>query len=101
VRGVYAVLGARTGDFLVDVCAFLVPLQEAERRRGWPARSGKLVLGLALGQLAAHYGIAVEARGPERGRRGGGWRAEAPPASLAEVIAGRGTTPQGCGARRS
>lgn len=66
VRVVFAALGPETGNFLLDVCGFLTPLGEAERRRGWPARSGKLVLRLALTQLAAHYGIAGEARGPHR-----------------------------------
>lgn len=61
VRAVYRLLGRDMADFLMDVCAFLTPLAEAERRRGWPARSGKLVLRLALTQLAGHYGIATQA----------------------------------------
>lgn len=60
VRTVYRLLGRDMADFLMDVCAFLMPLTEAERRRGWPARSGKLVLRLALTQLAVHYGIATQ-----------------------------------------
>lgn len=66
VRSVFAALGPETGNFLFDVCGFLTPLGEAERQRRWPARSGKLVLRLALTQLAAHYGIAGEAHGPGR-----------------------------------
>lgn len=60
VRAVYRLLGRDMADFLMDVCAFLMPLTDAERRRGWPARSGKLVLRLALTQLAGHYGIATQ-----------------------------------------
>jgi hypothetical protein len=32
-----------------------MPLQQAEMQRSWPARSGKLLLKLALAQLASHY----------------------------------------------
>lgn len=101
VRAVYRVLGARTGDFLIDVCAFHVPLQEAERRRGWPARSGKLVLQLALGQLAAHYGIELAARGPDRSRRLRVWQAEDPPGSITQIVARLPDRPQDCDAHRS
>jgi hypothetical protein len=66
VRAVFRLLGSETGHFVLDVCGFLVPLQEAETRRSWPARSGKLVLRLALGRLADHYGLANAATGPER-----------------------------------
>ena len=63
VRAAYQVLGGDMGNFVLDVCGFLAPLQDAENRRSWPARSGKLVLRLALTQLAAHYGIQTEATG--------------------------------------
>ncbi len=66
VRAAYRMLGSDMGNFVLDTCAFLAPLQEAEHRRSWPARSGKLVLKLALTQLAAHYGIETEARGRPR-----------------------------------
>jgi hypothetical protein len=67
VREAYRALGPDMGNFVLDVCGFLAPLQEAEARRSWPARSGKLVLRLALSRLADHYGIEGQARGRPRG----------------------------------
>ncbi len=68
VRAAFRRLGSGMGHFVLDTCGFLVPLQDAEARRGWPARSGKLVLRLALDQLAEHYGLGQMAVGPARGR---------------------------------
>lgn len=68
VRAAFRVLGSDMAHFVLDVCAFLVPLQEAEARRCWPSRSGKLVLRMALKQLAAHYGLNASATGPATGR---------------------------------
>jgi hypothetical protein len=33
-------------------------MRDAERALGWPARAGKLVLGLALDRLARYYRIS-------------------------------------------
>lgn len=52
------VLGPGLSDAAVRICCFLEGLEATERRMGWSARSGKVVLKLALQRLVDHYGLA-------------------------------------------
>lgn len=59
VRAVAAV-GPELAGILVDVCCHLQGLEDAEKNEGWPQRSGKVILQLALTKLARHYGLVSE-----------------------------------------
>ena len=50
-------LGPGLADIAFRVCCFLDGLEKAEKRLGWSARSGKVVLRIALQRLAQHYGL--------------------------------------------
>jgi len=52
-------LGPGLADAALRVCCFLEGLEACERRMGWSARSGKVVLKIALHRLTEHYGMAV------------------------------------------
>ncbi|MEE9388427.1 MAG: DUF6456 domain-containing protein [Paracoccaceae bacterium] len=48
-------LGPGLGDVALRVCCMLEGLETAEKRMGWSARSGKVVLRIALLRLKQHY----------------------------------------------
>lgn len=55
VAGALRELGPGMGDIVLRVCCFLEGKEMTERRLGWSARSGKIVLRLALMRLDRHY----------------------------------------------
>ncbi|THD83055.1 helix-turn-helix domain-containing protein [Aliigemmobacter aestuarii] len=57
-------LGPGLGDVALRVCCFLEGVETAERRMGWAARSGKIVLRIALQRLRRHYDETYGRSGP-------------------------------------
>lgn len=48
-------LGPGLSDVVLRVCCFLEGMESAEKRLGWSARSGKIVLKIGLQRLLRHY----------------------------------------------
>lgn len=48
-------LGPGLGDVVLRCCCYLEGMETAEKRMGWSARSGKIVLRIALQRLKRHY----------------------------------------------
>ncbi len=57
-------LGAGLADVALRCCCFLEGLERTEKRLGWSARSGKIVLRIALTRLSEHYGSQKGGSGP-------------------------------------
>lgn len=57
-------LGPGLGDVCLRCCCFLEGLEVAEKRMGWAARSGKIVLRIALMRLRRHYDETYGRSGP-------------------------------------
>ena len=68
-------VGPEFAGLLLDVCCFLKGLETVERERGWPPRTARIVLTLALDRLVRLYGFKGEARGPTHARTRS-WQAE-------------------------
>ena len=57
-------LGPGLGDVALRVCCFLEGIEAAEQHMGWAARSGKIVLRIALMRLRRHYEETYGKSGP-------------------------------------
>lgn len=66
VRLALEACGPEFAGVLLDVCCFLQGIEDVERARGWPSRSGKVVLQLALDRLARHYGMSRKHKGDRK-----------------------------------
>lgn len=75
VNRALSAVGPELANVLVDVCCHLKGLEQLEKESGWPQRSGKIVLRVALSALARHYGIGAGrdrvSEGPARVRHWG------------------------------
>jgi Domain of unknown function (DUF6456) len=56
-RAAIGIVGPEFADLLINVCCFDIGLEEIEARQGWPKRTGKVLLRVALNHLARHYGL--------------------------------------------
>ncbi len=61
-------IGPELSGILVYICCEQRGLEEAERHLGFPKRSGKVILRIALSTLARHYGYLTATK-PEKARR--------------------------------
>ncbi len=61
VKRALTAVGPDLAGVLIDVCCHLKGLEVSEKASGWPQRSGKIILQIALRQLGRHYGMLPEA----------------------------------------
>ncbi len=64
VAAALADLGPGLSDVVLRCCCYLEGLETAEKRLGWSARSGKVVLRIALMRLQRHYETTIGPGGP-------------------------------------
>lgn len=64
VNRALSAVGPELASVLVDVCCYLKGLETLEKSAGWPQRSAKIVLQIALQALARHYGILRSTNAP-------------------------------------
>jgi Domain of unknown function (DUF6456) len=64
VSAALAHLGPGLSDVVLRCCCYLEGLETTEKRLGWSARSGKVVLRIALIRLRRHYDETIGAGGP-------------------------------------
>ncbi len=64
VADAMAELGPGLSDVVLRCCCYLEGLETTEKRLGWSARSGKIVLRIALIRLKQHYDETVGPGGP-------------------------------------
>ena len=76
VRGAINEAGSDLADILLDICCFQIGLSQAEKTRGWPRRSGKIILRIALDRLADHYGMSSKNNRQRRDTSISHWGAE-------------------------
>ncbi len=76
-------VGPELSSVLLEVCCLERGLEAAERRLGWPQRTAKVVLKMALTRLARHYGLirpSTQGRRPVLHWGADGYRPEIPDA---------------------
>ncbi|WP_333715105.1 DUF6456 domain-containing protein [Yoonia sp.] len=64
ISAALADLGPGLADVALRCCCFLEGLEQTEKRMGWSARSGKIVLRIALERLKRHYAETQGRYGP-------------------------------------
>lgn len=64
IKDALADLGPGLADVVLRCCCFLEGLEQTEKKMGWSARSGKIVLRIALQRLKRHYEETLGRYGP-------------------------------------